>query len=559
MFDRNLEFIDNNGLKERLRKITLENSSRNMSYCMTPSNDYLLMKNNVPIDDINNPREAVRAMLKSTIKNPMEANDTIITFGIGLGYLLDEVYNKYNSKIFVYEPDTELLHFVLNNIDISEHLASGRVYITDDLNELLRKLASSYITKDKVEIVYLKNYAVVKSQELLKLTQKVYETCKSKMVDVNTIIKFSKKWLMNALRNISKINNSTAYRLSDLEGSFTGQTALILAAGPSLAENIEKIKANRDKFVIFAVNKVLRLLESNGIIPDFAVCMDAGNIKTTLTGLEDFCSKINCISDLKTDSVVLNRNFKRHFVTFSENDFVVKKLAEYNLFIKAYEFGGSASTMAYVCAVKLGFSKIIFAGLDLAFKGDVLYSTGEEINKISDSQIAIGSVSKNIVKVKSVTGGLVSTRDDYAAFIPHFEALIKDLNQGAEVYNTTSFGALIEGMKNVSFDTIPLFFPATGTPFILGEAQPFKFKTEEWTQNELFLINNVIALLSKGSFSPALVSSIVKSSLLYAYMQADILRVLQSKFDTALAEDFIEKTKAAIKDVVNSLQNNHLI
>ena len=42
-------------------------------------------------------------------------------------------------------------------------------------------------------------------------------------------------------------------------------------------------------------------------------------------------------------------------------------------------------------------------------------------------------------------------------------------------------------------------------------------------------------------------------------MQADILRVLQSKFDTALAEDFIEKTKAAIKDVVNSLQNNHLI
>ena len=55
MFDRNLEFIDNEPLKERLKKITLEKSSKNMSYCMTPSNDYLLMKNNVPIDDINNP------------------------------------------------------------------------------------------------------------------------------------------------------------------------------------------------------------------------------------------------------------------------------------------------------------------------------------------------------------------------------------------------------------------------------------------------------------------------------------------------------------------------
>ena len=60
MFDRNLEFIDNIGLKERLKNIKLENSSRNMSYCITPSNDYLLMKNDVPIDDINNPREAVK-------------------------------------------------------------------------------------------------------------------------------------------------------------------------------------------------------------------------------------------------------------------------------------------------------------------------------------------------------------------------------------------------------------------------------------------------------------------------------------------------------------------
>ena len=558
MFDRNIKFIDNEGLKERLKKIPLEKSSKNMSYCMTPSNDYLLMKNDVPLDDINNPRDAIKKMLKTAIKHPMEKNDIIITFGIGLCYLLDEVFNTYPSRVFVYEPDTELLHFVLNNVDISEHLSSGRVYITDDLNELLRKLAASYITRDKVEIVYLKNYAVVKNQELLKLTQKVYETCKSKMVDVNTIVKFSKTWLKNALINISTVNNSNIYKLSDLENKFTGQTALILAAGPSLKDNIEKIKANRDKYVIFAVNKVLRVLNTEGIVPDFAVCMDAAGIKATLTGLEDFCSKINCISDLKSDSSILTKNFKRFFLTFSENDFVVKKLAEYNSFIKTYEFGGSASTMAYVCAVKLGFSKIIFCGLDLAFKGDVLYSTGEEIKKVSDSQIAIGKVNKNIVEIKSVTGGLVKTRDDYAAFVPHFEALIKDLNSG-EIYNTSSFGALIEGMKNVTFEEIPLFFSSNGTPFILGEARPFKFETKDWTQNELFLINNVIALLSKNVFSPALVSSIVKSSLLYAYMQADILKVLQSKFDSELAENFIEKTKTGIKEIIDTLQKNRLI
>ena len=281
MFNRNLEFIGNIALKSRLSRISLEESKRNMSYCMTPSNDYLLMKNDVPLDDINNPRQAIREMLNNNIKSPMGQNDIIITFGIGLCYLLDEVYNTYPSKIFVYEPDIKILHFVLNNVDISEHLASGRVFVTDNLDELMKKLAETYISKDKVEVVYLKNYAVTKSQELLELTQKVYDTCRTKMVDINTIKKFSKIWLLNTLKNISSINSSVAYKLSDLKDKFTGQTALILAAGPSLSENIEKIKANRDKFVIFAVNKVLRVLEANGIVPDFTVCLDAQYIDVT--------------------------------------------------------------------------------------------------------------------------------------------------------------------------------------------------------------------------------------------------------------------------------------
>ena len=65
----------------------------------------------------------------------MRPKDTIITFGIGLGYLLDEVFNTYPSKIYIYEPDINLLHFVLNNVDISEHLSSGRIYISSDLDE----------------------------------------------------------------------------------------------------------------------------------------------------------------------------------------------------------------------------------------------------------------------------------------------------------------------------------------------------------------------------------------------------------------------------------------
>ena len=558
MFDKNLEFLNNDALRGRLRMLNIEQTSQNMSYCMTPSNDYLIMKDEIPIDDIENPRLAIKQMLSSTIKNPMGTNDIIITFGIGLGYLLDETFNTYPSRIFVYEPDLELLHFVLNNIDISDHLKSGRVFITNSLDDLIRKLSEMYITKDKVEVVFLKNYAIVKNQELIEMSQKVYETCRSKMIDVNTIAKFSKNWMYNTLKNMGHAADNNIYSISDLDGKFEGQTALILAPGPSLSENIEFIKANREKFVIFAVNKVLRYLESNGITPDFAVCLDAIYMDYTLSGLEDYLTKINCLMDVKSDSQILTKTFKKVFYTFSENDFIAKKIGEYNSFAKLREYGSSATTMALISAIHLGFNKIIFAGLDMAFKDDVMYATGEAITRMANNQIAIGSISKNIVHVPSVKGGMVATRDDYATALQHFETLVKD-NDFSEIYNTTSFGAKIDGVKNAKLNEIPLYTTSTTTSIILGEAQPIKFNNKEWSENELMLINSVISSLSTGSFSPALVASIVKSSLLYEYMQADILEVLQAKYAPEIADAFVEKAKAAIKEVIDQLQKNRLI
>ena len=233
-------------------------------------------------------------------------------------------------------------------------------------------------------------------------------------------------------------------------------------------------------------------------------------------------------------------------------------MSEYNNFIKTQEAGGSATTAAFVSAVKMGFSKIIMTGVDLALKGETVYSNGEMFEKIAADQIKINSVVKNITTVPSVTGIDVLTTDDYAAFIHHFTILIKDLGY-TNVYNTTSFGALIPGMKNAKFETILLQGLSNTTSMKLGDVQPVKYATEKWTQEELALINQVIEIMSKGVFSPALISSVVKSPLLYLFMQADILKVLQSKMDDGLAEGFIAKAKEGIKCVIEILQRNKLI
>ena len=67
MFDKNIEFIDNSALKRRLIKISPIESRVGISYCVTPSNDYVLLKNDLPADDLNNPREAVKNMLKENM------------------------------------------------------------------------------------------------------------------------------------------------------------------------------------------------------------------------------------------------------------------------------------------------------------------------------------------------------------------------------------------------------------------------------------------------------------------------------------------------------------
>lgn len=556
MLEKNLEAIDNAALKRRLARITPIESRIGVSYCVTPSNEYVLLKNELPIDDLNNPREAIRKFCNDNIKYEMKSNDIIIGFGLGLGYILDELYNKYSSKIFIYEPDLMLLHFVLSNVEMSEFLASGRVFITNDLDELIAKLASTYITKDKVEIVYLQNYAVVKNKELLMLTQKVLDTCKSKMIDINTITKFSRRWLINSIENITKINNETAYMLSDLDNKFVGQTALIAAAGPSLNDNIERIKADRNKFVIFAVNKATKYLINNGITPDFVVCLDAGNMSKTLEGTEEALKNSCCLMDVRTDKTLMSRPFKKFFINFSETDSLMKKIAKYNVSLKFNEVGGTASTFALVSAVKMGFSKVVFAGLDLAFKDNMVYTSGETMNRISQDQIVVDNVKKNLVKVRSVNGEMVYTREDYETFIHHFETIIKELNY-SEIYNLSSFGAYISGIKTVKFDDILPHVNASITN--VSFVAPFKLELHDFMQEEFFNINNIIALLSKDVFSPVLINAVVKSVFIYQYLQADVLNVLQKNFDPELAEKFIEKTKIAIKEVVSMLQKNSLI
>ncbi len=233
-----------------------------------------------------------------------------------------------------------------------------------------------------------------------------------------------------------------------------------------------------------------------------------------------------------------------------------KKISETNSFIKFYETGGTASILAMVSAIKMGFSKVVFAGIDLAFNNNMIYANGEVMNRVSTEEIIVDNVAKNIVQVKSVNGDMVYTRSDYEAFIHHFEAVIKTLNY-SNIYNLSTFGASINGVKSVQFEHLNLMTPNDMN--ILNEVSELKIDMTNFIQQEFANINNVITILSKDIFSAELITAIVKSTLLYQYMQSDVLRVLQKNFDSELAEEFTNKAKTSIKTIVDLLQKNKII
>ena len=60
--------------------------------------------------------------------------------------------------------------------------------------------------------------------------------------------------------------------------------------------------------------------------------------------------------------------------------------------MKYQDVGGSASTFALISAVKMGFSKILLSGVDLAFKDNIIYSDGEAMNRVSQEEIMVNNI-----------------------------------------------------------------------------------------------------------------------------------------------------------------------
>ena len=445
MFEKNLKLLKekNQSLAIELNRLKIEEAAKNISLKQAKNNDYIILYKNRLLENQENPVEYQKNSYIKNIKSELKSNDILVIYGLGLGYLLRIAEANLSSKILIFEPNIEVLRYVFNYIDFSSELSQNRIYFSSNIEDSLNYISSNYINNDKIEFLindlYLKDY----SENIINLSQNILKVCKQKVLDTNTIEKYEKFWTINNLKNLPHLKKSEDIHI--LKNKYKNKNCIIISPGPSLKKDLELIKEHRNQFTIIAVNKSVDYLYENEIYPDFIIALDPLFIEYNTKNIENLKCKSALILTTRVDNFLFKQNFKYTYIYYLENDGFNKYLNKMNPdLIKLNKIGSSVSVQALYLAKILGFKNIICSGLDLAFPNtSQKYNTDFKLN-----------VSFETTKVRSINGTLVDTRSDYAYFIKQIEQIIKSEYKNTIVYNTSDFGALIEGMTYLQFNEI---------------------------------------------------------------------------------------------------------
>ena len=142
-------------------------------------------------------------------------------------------------------------------------LADNELDIKKFFNQLVDKASGKYIH------VVLSSHKNIFNEEYERFLELFKETIKDKKTSIGTNLAFQERWILNSMKNFKEVLN-TPNILLEKKGAFKNKPAILVAAGPSLNEEIENIKQIKEKGLayIFSVGSAINTLIHNNIYPD---------------------------------------------------------------------------------------------------------------------------------------------------------------------------------------------------------------------------------------------------------------------------------------------------
>lgn len=355
----------------------------------------------------------------------LKMTEDYIVFGMGLGYHVLELLNRYRSaRVHIFESNIYLLYMAFTYIDWTTYIASGRILVVynDDPKQLISELGNQFAEMKKAELlVHYPAIKMIEDAQTRQLLEDFFVTTSSMreqggLLDSNFEI-------------ISKLNLPECGELKDI---FKDKAVVIVGAGPSVDSQLDRLRKYRDKITVFATGHIIRRLVNEEIIPDAVIITDPQPL---------MYKQIDGVN-LKGIPMILLSTASSSVIDYYNGSIYVAYQSGYELAeIKAkeigatlFETGGSVTTTALDIALRFGARKIIFVGVDLAYTGGYSHASGEG-RRIENTD--------GLRQVRSNTGGMVYTSKNLDIYRKWIERRIEGV-MDTKFYNTGE-GAVIKG------------------------------------------------------------------------------------------------------------------
>lgn len=356
---------------------------------------------------------------------------------------LDKVMTK-EARILIYEPSMEIFFKVMECIDISNFLDSGRsvVFLVDGINdEMIDRSIESIINVNMLpyfDIYVCPNYNTLFLEKTSKFVKSVSRLCENARIGLNTNIRYLPVRSENVFHNIIHVNMGydtkqfTEFIPRDIP-------TFIVGAGPSLDKNIDELKRAKGKGFIIACDTAVKPLLVHGIVPDLYVLVDG--LKPVHLIKAEGTETIPLLTSVTATYGFLDQN-KAIKIFYNENELLVNKLFYQNgKSLATMPCGGSVATSAFAFAYLIGMKNIVLVGQDLALTGDYVHAKGT-FDKTDDK-----ADGHDTFLVDGNYDEKVSTRGDFYSYLKWFEYYIEGCQEyepQLRVINATEGGAKIK-------------------------------------------------------------------------------------------------------------------
>ncbi len=422
------------------RKLTEIEETRNGDKTLVINKD----DKNVYLHSRYNPVREAETIVESI--DDIDENTNIIFYGTGLGFHIQLILEKYkNIKYYIYEPIPEILYAFLSNVNLKKLNLNRLAGISTNLSgNSIDKFIDR--NREKIKIIELPSHKQNFPNENKEFNDVMLSIIKGKRSSIATNYSFQKRWIINSMKNLKEVL-STPNIIIEKNGEFKGKTAILVAAGPSLNDEIENLRyiKNNGLAYIFSVGSAINTLVYNNIYPDAACTYDPGSFNQNVfkTIKDKNIKDIPMIfgSSVGYETIENYPGSKYHMITSQDTvaSYFLKNLTDETISI--VQDAPSIAVVTLQLLYILGFSNILLVGQNLGYRRKERYSEGISYSKeLTDKEIESG------IWVKDVYGNEILTNEGFNSMRQQMESYIK-LLPNINVINTTKGGANIEGTE----------------------------------------------------------------------------------------------------------------